>query len=53
MRRSAIAAGPAFLLVAVIPFTVTLLGDALLPRVMWRLAVLALLVYLTRNAVLR
>ncbi len=43
----------AFLLVAVIPFTVTLLGDALLPRVMWRLAVLALLVYLTRNAVLR
>ena len=43
----------AFLLVAVVPFIVTLLGDALLPNVMWRLAVLALLVYLTRNAVLR
>ena len=43
----------AFILVAVIPFLVTLLGEDLLSNVMWRLAVLALLVYLTRNAVLR
>jgi Zn-dependent protease with chaperone function len=44
----------AFLLVAVIPFLFTLLdqGDTL-TSVVWRLAVLALLVYLTRNAVLR
>jgi Zn-dependent protease with chaperone function len=43
----------AFILVAVIPFLVTLLGEDLLSNVMWRLAVLALLVYLTKNAVLR
>ena len=43
----------AFLLVAVIPFVVTLLGNELLSNVILRLAVLALLVYLTRNAVLR
>jgi Zn-dependent protease with chaperone function len=43
----------AFLLVAVIPFVITILDDELLSSVMWRLAVLALLVYLTRNAVLR
>jgi Zn-dependent protease with chaperone function len=44
----------AFLLVAVLPFVFTLLDDGrTLTSVMWRLAVLALLVYLTRNAVLR
>jgi Zn-dependent protease with chaperone function len=44
----------AFLLVAVIPFVFTLLDDKpTLTNVTWRLAVLALLVYLTRNAVLR
>jgi len=43
----------AFLLVAVIPFLVRLFGSVLLSNVVVRLAVLALLVYLTRNAVLR
>jgi Zn-dependent protease with chaperone function len=44
----------AFLLVAVVPFVFTLLDDqGTLTSVMWRLGVLALLVYLTRNAVLR
>jgi Zn-dependent protease with chaperone function len=44
----------AFLLVAVLPFVFTLLDDGrTLTGVVWRLAVLALLVYLTRNAVLR
>ena len=44
----------AFLLVAVLPFLVTLLDDSdTLTNVTARLAVLALLVYLTRNAVLR
>jgi Zn-dependent protease with chaperone function len=43
----------AFLLVAVTPFVVTLVGEDLLSNVVARLAVLALLVYLTRNAVLR
>ena len=44
----------AFLLVAVLPFLITLLDDRdTLTNVTARLAVLALLVYLTRNAVLR
>lgn len=44
----------AFLLVAVAPFLVTLLDQGeILAGVSWRIAVLALLVYLTRNAVLR
>ncbi len=44
----------AFLLVAVLPFIVTVLDDQdTLANVTWRLAVLALVVYLTRNAVLR
>jgi Zn-dependent protease with chaperone function len=44
----------AFLLVAVVPFLFTLLdqGDVFL-NVSWRIAALAALVYLTRNAVLR
>jgi len=45
----------AFLAVAVLPFAVTLLTDSRNPflGVTWRLLALALLVYLTRNAVLR
>ena len=43
----------AFLLVAVVPFLVTLLGEDAFVGVAWRLVVLAALVYLTRNAVLR
>ena len=45
----------AFLLVAVVPFGATLLdaGDRTVWNVTWRLLVLAALVYLTRNAVLR
>ena len=45
----------AFLVAAVAPFVLTLLdeGAATIGRVSWRLAALALLVYLTRNAVLR
>ena len=45
----------AFLLVAAVPFLVTLLdeGDDAIISVTWRLLVLAALVYLTRNAVLR
>ena len=45
----------AFLLVAVLPFAVTLLGDTgvAIWSVTWRLLALAALVYLTRNAVLR
>ena len=44
----------AFLLVAVLPFLVTLLGEGdVFADVSWRIAALALLVYLTRNAVLR
>jgi Zn-dependent protease with chaperone function len=44
-----------FLLVAVLPFAVTLLGDTGVAfwSVSWRLLALATLVYLTRNAVLR
>ena len=50
----ALAVWYAFLLVAVIPFVFVLLDDQrTLTNVVWRLAVLALLVYLTRNAVLR
>ncbi len=45
----------AFLATAVVPFVLTLLdeGAETIARVSWRLAALALLVYLTRNAVLR
>ncbi len=45
----------AFLAVAVLPFVLTLLGEGrgVLVGVTWRLLALALLVYLTRNAVLR
>ncbi|MDX6439165.1 MAG: hypothetical protein QOF45_1748 [Gaiellaceae bacterium] len=45
----------AFLLVAVLPFALTLLdeGKLLIWSVTWRLVLLAALVYLTRNAVLR
>ena len=53
-RTSRSAVWYAFLLVAVLPFLVTLLDDGeTLTNVTARLAVLALLVYLTRNAVLR
>jgi Zn-dependent protease with chaperone function len=45
----------AFLVGAVVPFVLTLFGEgaATLGRLSWRLTALALLVYLTRNAVLR
>jgi Zn-dependent protease with chaperone function len=43
----------AFLLVAVVPFLVTMASDGLAWSASWRIAVLALIVYLTRNAVLR
>ena len=43
----------AFLLVAVVPFLVTMADDGLAWSAAWRIAVLAAIVYLTRNAVLR
>ena len=45
----------AFLVAAVVPFVFTLLDESLatIGRLSWRLLALALLVYLTRNAVLR
>ena len=45
----------AFLLVSVVPFVVTLFDESVgtVWGLLWRLAVLAVLVYLTRNAVLR
>ena len=44
----------AFLVVAVVPFLLTLLGQGgVFLNVSWRIAALAALVYLTRNAVLR
>ncbi|MGH3071589.1 MAG: M48 family metallopeptidase [Gaiellaceae bacterium] len=43
----------AFLLVAVVPFLVTMADDGLAWSASWRIGVLALIVYLTRNAVLR
>jgi Zn-dependent protease with chaperone function len=44
----------AFLLVAVLPFFLTLIGQGdVFVDVSWRIAALAVLVYLTRNAVLR
>ena len=43
----------AFLLVAVAPFLVTMADDGLAWSAAWRIAVLAAIVYLTRNAVLR